>query len=183
MLFSASVAIAVLPLLLFFRSFAQYRSRCTSRWGCVVQESAVIAVMVVAMGLAALAAVWAEELSRVTLVGVVSAAGIAATVGGAVVATSVLRLADTSWPHAEVGMAHQGELVGAAWLGPMERLVTYACLCFSWPEGVAALLLLKSWGRQEDLKKPVAGPRFMIGTLASLLWAAAAAGVVWAART
>ncbi len=139
--------------------------------------------MVVAMGLAALAALWSEELSRVSLVGVVGAAGMAVAVGGAVVATSVLRLADSSWPHAEAGMAHQGELVGAAWLGLMERLVTFACSCFSWPEGVAALLLLTSWGRQEDLKKPVAGPRFMIGTLAGLLWAAAAAGVVWAART
>jgi hypothetical protein len=49
---------------------------------------------------------------------------------------------------------------------------------------VAAVLVLKSWGRLDVINiSPEAGQRFMIGTMASVLWAAALAGVGWAAGT
>jgi hypothetical protein len=144
----------------------------------------VLVVIGLPVALAACVTVWEPPFSKTVTIALVILSAATAVVGGAPVATAVLRLADATWPTSAQGFAHAGVLPAGEWLGPLERVVTFACLSLSWPEGVAAVLVLKSWGRLDVIKtSPEAGQRFMIGTMTSVLWAAALAGVGWAART
>jgi hypothetical protein len=94
---------------------------------------------------AAWASVWAPPFSKTATMSLIVMSAATAVVGGAPIATAVLRLADTTWPRSRPGLAHPGVLRAGQWLGPLERVVTFACLSLSWPEGVAAVLVLKSW--------------------------------------
>jgi hypothetical protein len=75
-------------------------------------------------------------------------------------------------------------LRGGAWIGYLERGAVAATLLASFPEGLALVLAVKGVGRYPELRDAGRGGRagadapeeFIIGTLASLLWAAAAAG-------
>ncbi|HRD61721.1 MAG TPA: hypothetical protein PL137_12505, partial [Nocardioides sp.] len=77
-------------------------------------------------------------------------------------------------------------LRGGAWIGGLERLAVFASLAAGSPEGVAVVVALKSVGRFPDLRADdgngAATERFIIGTLASVLWAAACAGMVLLVR-
>ena len=68
-------------------------------------------------------------------------------------------------------------LRGGAWIGYLERAAVAATLLAGWPEGVALVLAVKGVGRYSELREPNAPEAFIIGTLASVLWAAGAAGV------
>lgn len=72
-------------------------------------------------------------------------------------------------------------LRGGAWIGYLERAAISATMLAGWPEGIALVLAVKGVGRYPELRD--AGPTttnapeaFIIGTLVSVLWAAAAAG-------
>jgi hypothetical protein len=68
------------------------------------------------------------------------------------------------------------ELRGGALIGVLERLaVTGAVLAGAAP-GIALVVAVKALGRYPELRTAGASERFIIGTLASLLWAAAVAG-------
>lgn len=67
-------------------------------------------------------------------------------------------------------------LRGGAWIGYLERASISATLLAGWPEGAALVLAVKGVGRYPELRENNAPEAFIIGTLASLLWAAAAAG-------
>jgi hypothetical protein len=72
-------------------------------------------------------------------------------------------------------------LRGGAWIGYLERGAVAATLLASFPEGLALVLAVKGVGRYPELRDAGSGradapEEFMIGTLASLLWASAAAG-------
>jgi hypothetical protein len=78
-------------------------------------------------------------------------------------------------------------LRGGAWIGYLERAAVAGTLLAAFPEGLALVLALKGVGRYPELREAGDAARragrsadapeeFIIGTLASLLWAAAAAG-------
>lgn len=72
-------------------------------------------------------------------------------------------------------------LRGGAWVGYLERAAISATLLAGWPEGMALVLAVKGVGRYPELVGPGsveshAPETFIIGTLASVLWAAACAG-------
>jgi hypothetical protein len=67
-------------------------------------------------------------------------------------------------------------LRGGAWIGVLERIAVAATLLGGWPEGLAVLIAVKGLGRFNELKAPVAAEQFIIGTLASGLWAIGCAG-------
>ena len=73
-------------------------------------------------------------------------------------------------------------LRGGAWIGFLERGAVAATLLAAFPEGLALVLAVKGVGRYPELREASsrrsadAPEEFIIGTLASLLWAAAAAG-------
>ena len=73
-------------------------------------------------------------------------------------------------------------LRGGAWVGYLERAAISATLLAGWPEGIALVLAVKGVGRYPELRGPEsvqshAPETFIIGTLASVLWAAGCAGV------
>lgn len=80
-------------------------------------------------------------------------------------------------------------LRGGAWIGYLERTAAAATLLAGFPGGLALVLAVKGVGRYPELRDaagaatdPASGPasdapeEFIIGSLVSLLWAAAAAG-------
>lgn len=64
-------------------------------------------------------------------------------------------------------------LRGGTWIGILERLAITGLILVGYPTGVALLVAIKGLGRYPELKdNPAASERFVIGTLASMIWAA-----------
>ncbi len=71
-----------------------------------------------------------------------------------------------------------GTLRGGTWIGVLERLAVTATIVAGFPAGVAVVVAIKGLGRFAELSKnPDSSERFVIGTLASLLWAAVVGGL------
>lgn len=107
-------------------------------------------------------------------------AGVLAVCGGSVVTTAVLDLV------AAADMRAAAEILrGGIWIGALERLAVFGSLVAGLPEGVAVVLAVKALGRYPELRiegarttdKSGVGERFIIGTMVSLIWAAACAYV------
>lgn len=101
-----------------------------------------------------------------------------AVAGGGPVATAVLRAADPTAAATAGGPGDPEVLRGGAWVGVLERAAVVGSLLAGWPEGLAVLIAVKGLGRYSELKAPAAAERFIIGTLASVLWAAGCVGCV-----
>ena len=136
-----------------------------------------------ALGLAVLLAVagalaWAGGNAR-TGVGELAAVGavLAAVSGGGPVATAVLRAADPAAVGVSGGPQDPAILRGGAWIGVLERAAVAASLLAGSAEGLVVVLAVKGLGRYAELRAPAAAERFILGTLASALWAAACVGV------
>ncbi|WP_370275972.1 hypothetical protein [Georgenia sp. SYP-B2076] len=78
----------------------------------------------------------------------------------------------------EPGPAVAGVLRGGTWIGMLERLAITGSVLAGFPEAVAIVLAVKGLGRYPELreahpdKRSPAAERFIIGTLASYIWAA-----------
>jgi hypothetical protein len=105
------------------------------------------------------------------------AAVLAAVLGGGPVATAVLRAADPAAAGVEGGPQDPDVLRGGTWIGLLERAAVGATLLAGSAEGLVVVLAVKGLGRYAELRAPAAAERFIIGTLASALWAAACVGV------
>lgn len=106
-------------------------------------------------------------------------AQLAAVLTGGAVTSNVLGLADASSRPA-AHRVHRTILRGGAWIGALERLGMVVLLLARWPEGIAVILAVKSLARYPELRLSASNgvaERFIIGTFASLGWAAACAGV------
>ena len=131
-------------------------------------------------GLLAAAAVvaWAADESTDGLSsGATVAAVLAAVLGGGPVATAVLRAADPAAVGVTGGPQDPTILRGGAWIGALERAAVAGALLVGSVEGLAVVLAVKGLGRFAELRAPAAAERFIVGTLASGLWAAACVGV------
>ncbi|MBT0995188.1 hypothetical protein KIN34_12935 [Cellulomonas sp. DKR-3] len=65
-------------------------------------------------------------------------------------------------------------LRGGTWIGILERLAVTGCVLLGQVEGVAIVVAVKGLGRYPELREnPGVSERFVIGTLASLVWAVA----------
>jgi hypothetical protein len=126
----------------------------------------------------ALAAVWfgdpesSEHGRHVVLI----VAGVLAVAGGGLVTTQVFALVDK-----ESRTVRAGDVLrGGAWIGALERLAVFVTLIAGWGPGLAIVLAVKGLGRYPELRSQEdtgAAERFIIGTFASVLWAAACAGL------
>jgi len=70
----------------------------------------------------------------------------------------------------------RAKLRGGTWIGVLERLAITGTLLAGEPGGVAVVVAVKGLGRYPELRAgddPAVSERFVIGTLASLVWAAA----------
>ena len=113
--------------------------------------------------------------------GVVEAAAVAsvlaAVAGGGPVATAVLRAADPAAVGVTGGPQDPAILRGGAWIGVLERVAVAVSLLAHSADGLLVVLAVKGLGRYAELRAPAAAERFILGTLASALWAAACVGV------
>ena len=169
-----------------------------------VLPAAVLATLLLALAAAVAAGTDPAEGWRLAVALVLGVA--AATTGGGLLVRGIFRLMRAEWrpwaaprraaqapaspddPAASdegspaVGGADPGAepvetvLRGGAWIGFLERGAVAATLLAGWPEGIALVLAVKGVGRYSELREANAPEAFIIGTLASLLWAAAAAG-------
>jgi hypothetical protein len=113
---------------------------------------------------------WAAGLVRVLAV-----AG--AVLGGGPVTAAVLRRAGRGAEPVIDDADRPAEVLrGGAWIGALERAAMSATMLAGWPAGIPVVLAVKGLGRYPELRHPGASERFIIGTLLSLLWAAAATG-------
>ncbi|GAB3347057.1 hypothetical protein [Modestobacter lapidis] len=142
-----------------------------------VRPSTGAAVLAAGLGVAAALAWRAGQPSDGLVAAGLVAAVLAATSGGGPVATAVLRAADPSGAGASGGPADPQVLRGGAWIGLLERIAIAVTLLRGFPEGLAVVLAVKGLGRYAELRAPTAAERFIIGTLASALWAAGCVGV------
>ena len=69
-------------------------------------------------------------------------------------------------------------LRGGTTIGYLERLAVAAGIVAGFPEAIAVVVAVKGIGRFSELAAAEARERFIIGTLASLLWASVVAGLV-----
>jgi hypothetical protein len=69
-------------------------------------------------------------------------------------------------------------LRGGTTIGYLERLGVALAIVVGFPEAIAVVVAVKGIGRFSELAAAEARERFIIGTLASLLWACVVAGVV-----
>jgi hypothetical protein len=80
---------------------------------------------------------------------------------------------DPSGGDGPTGAGAQAVLRGGTWIGLLERTAVTAALLFGYPPAVAIVVAVKGLGRYPELREhPGSSERFVIGTLASLLWAA-----------
>lgn len=73
-------------------------------------------------------------------------------------------------------------LRGGTTIGVLERLALVAALYAGYPEAIAVIVAVKGVGRFSELDSAEARERFIIGSLASLLWAAGVAAILLLAR-
>lgn len=73
-------------------------------------------------------------------------------------------------------------LRGGTAIGILERLALVAALFSGYPEAIAVIVAVKGVGRFTELDSAEARERFIIGSLASLLWAAGVASILLLAR-
>ncbi len=72
------------------------------------------------------------------------------------------------------GPRARAALRGGTWIGVLERAGVTGAVLLGYPAGVAFVIAIKGLGRYPELRdNPGASERFVIGTLASLLWAGA----------
>ncbi|HLM07671.1 MAG TPA: hypothetical protein VK402_21050 [Blastococcus sp.] len=102
---------------------------------------------------------------------------LAAVCAGGPVATAVLAAADPAAAGVAGGPQDPDILRGGAWIGALERAAVAATLLAGSPEGLVVVLAVKGLGRYAELRAPAAAERFILGTLASALWAAGCVGV------
>ncbi len=130
---------------------------------------------------------------------VIVAALVVSTAGGWALTTAVLGLAarssDAGSPEAvaqgdpgepgeparvddgPTGQRARAALRGGTWIGILERLAVTGTLLAGYPSGVAIVVAVKGLGRYPELRDhPGSSERFVIGTLASLVWAALVGG-------
>ena len=120
----------------------------------------------------------------------VGIAGTLAVVGGGPVTALLFRVVDReSLSATDSIQAAAAVLRGGLWIGLLERAAVFVSLVAGFPEGVAIALAVKGLGRYPELRTlgpgaphGAAAERFIIGTFASVLWAAACAGAILLAR-
>ncbi len=136
------------------------------------------ALLALLLGAAAVVAWAARPASDGVAEGAVLAAVLAAVTAGSPVATAVLRAADPTDAGVKGGPGDPDVLRGGAWIGVLERAAIAGTLLADWPEGLAVVLAVKGLGRYNELREtPAAAERFILGTLASSLWATACVGI------
>jgi len=108
-------------------------------------------------------------------------------IGGSFLTGGVLRIAsrspdagDGSGNAGPLGEGPQDALRGGTWIGVLERIAVTGALLAGYPAAIGFVIAVKGLGRYPELHRhPAASERFVIGTLASMVWAAAVGLAGW----
>jgi hypothetical protein len=94
------------------------------------------------------------------------------------VVDSAAQQSPSSAPDSSEAVSSERILRGGAIIGILERLAVCLAILAGQPVAIAYVVAIKGLGRFAELKAtPVAAERFIIGTLASMLWAAGIAAL------
>ena len=109
-----------------------------------------------------------------------------AVAGGSPVTRTLLDRVTFGQPEGEHGgllVADGRELLrGGEVIGLLERLAVAGAIVSGYPDALAVIIAIKGVGRFTELETGAVRERFIVGTLASWIWAAAAAGIALLAR-
>lgn len=118
---------------------------------------------------------------------ITTVAAFAVSVGGG---SPVVRLLLDRTTFDELEGAHGGIVVGerevlrgGEAIGLLERLAVTGAIIAGVPEALAVVIAIKGVGRFTELENGAVRERFIVGTLGSWIWAAAAAGLVLLTRS
>jgi hypothetical protein len=130
-------------------------------------------LVVVAMLTVSVVGGWALTSSVLRLAGRSPDAGTPETAAAAAVAQSTGEVGTAaSASDGPDGERARAVLRGGTWIGVLERLAVTGTVLAGENSGVALVVAIKGLGRYPELRdNPGASERFVIGTLASLLWA------------
>jgi hypothetical protein len=111
---------------------------------------------------------------------------VVAVAGGSPVTRRLLDRVDFDQAEGEHGglLADDGRelLRGGEVIGLLERFAVAGAIVAGFPEALAVVIAIKGVGRFTELETGAVRERFIVGTLVSWVWAAAAAGVVLLVR-
>jgi hypothetical protein len=114
------------------------------------------------------------------------AALVIAVAGGSPVTRAVLDRVTFDEPEGAHGglLASDGRelLRGGEVIGLLERFAVAGAIIAGFPDALAVVIAIKGVGRFTELETGAVRERFIVGTLASWIWAAAAAGIVLLVR-
>ena len=91
---------------------------------------------------------------------------------------TVLTVPTSPEDESEVPADDSPPLRGGLVIGILERVAVTVCLIGGYPTGLAVVVAVKGLARYGEFTTPSQREQFIIGTLASLLWAAGAAGMI-----
>lgn len=112
--------------------------------------------------------------------------GLLAVVAGSPLVSLVLHLASPRTVPLQVqnsvfvtrGGTRQEELRGGVTIGLLERLAFLGCVLLGQPGGIAVIVAVKGLGRFNELNTEQTRERFIVGTLASLVWVGACTAAI-----
>lgn len=84
--------------------------------------------------------------------------------------------------HGGIVVGERELLRGGEVIGLLERLAVVGAIIAGFPEALAVIIAIKGVGRFTELDDGAVRERFIVGTLGSWIWAAAAAGLVLLTR-
>jgi hypothetical protein len=85
--------------------------------------------------------------------------------------------------HGGILVGERELLRGGEVIGLLERLAVAGAIVTGFPEALAVIIAIKGVGRFTELENGAVRERFIVGTLGSWIWAAAAAGLVLLTRS
>ena len=112
--------------------------------------------------------------------------GLLAVVAGSPLVSLILHLASPRTVPLQVqnsvfvtrGGHSQEELRGGVTIGLLERLAFLGCVLLGQPGGIAVIVAVKGLGRFNELNTEQTRERFIVGTLASLVWVGACTAAI-----
>jgi hypothetical protein len=112
-------------------------------------------------------------------VAIVTGTLVVSSIGGWPIISAILRHVRGTPSHVTPSHTDDNEpgpaLRGGTWIGILERVAVTMAILAGFPAGIAVVVAIKGLGRFPELQRtPGNAETFMIGSLASLIWASAA---------
>ncbi|MGN6446801.1 hypothetical protein [Amnibacterium sp.] len=154
-------------------------------WRTRARIATLVAVVLLAVTLLVAAILPEAAPALVTAVTTLAALVVAVAGGSPVVRLLLDRTAfdEQEGVHGGIVVGEREVLRGGEVIGLLERLAVAGAIVAGVPEALAVIIAIKGVGRFTELDNGPVRERFIVGTLGSWIWAAAAAGLVLLTRS